>query len=47
VGLRRLLAAAVEAGSPEAKAQATITSRLRGGFAKPRRPFGPSGRSAA
>jgi Bifunctional DNA primase/polymerase, N-terminal len=32
-----LLAAALEAGNPEAKAQATITSGLRGGAAKPRR----------
>jgi hypothetical protein len=33
-----LLAAAIEAGNAEAKAQATITSGLRGGAAKPRRP---------
>jgi hypothetical protein len=32
-----LLAAALEAGNPEAKAHATITSGLRGGAAKPRR----------
>jgi hypothetical protein len=32
-----LLAAALEAGNPEAKARATITSGLRGGAAKPRR----------
>jgi hypothetical protein len=32
-----LLAAAVEAGNPEAKAQATIISGLAGGAAKPRR----------
>jgi hypothetical protein len=32
-----LLAAAMEAGNPEAKARATITSGLRGGAAKPRR----------
>ena len=32
-----LLAAALEAGNPEAKAQATITSGLRGGMARPRR----------
>jgi hypothetical protein len=32
-----LLAAALEAGNPEAKAQATITSGLTGGAAKPRR----------
>ena len=31
-----LLAAALEAGNPEAKARATITSGLRGGAAKPR-----------
>jgi hypothetical protein len=33
-----LLAAALEAGNPGAKAQATIESGLRGGAAKPRRP---------
>jgi hypothetical protein len=33
-----LLAAALEAGNPEAKARATIESGLRGGAAKPRRP---------
>ena len=32
-----LLAAALEAGNPEAKARATIESGLRGGAAKPRR----------
>ena len=32
-----LLAAALEAGNPEAKARATITSGLAGGAAKPRR----------
>jgi Bifunctional DNA primase/polymerase, N-terminal len=32
-----LLAAAIEAGNPEAKARATIASGLRGGAAKPRR----------
>jgi Bifunctional DNA primase/polymerase, N-terminal len=32
-----LLTAALEAGNPEAKARATITSGLRGGAAKPRR----------
>ena len=32
-----LLAAAAEAGNPEAKARATIESGLRGGAAKPRR----------
>jgi hypothetical protein len=32
-----LLAAALEAGNPEAKAQATISSGLRGGMARPRR----------
>jgi hypothetical protein len=32
-----LLAAALEAGNPEAKAQATIKSGLAGGAAKPRR----------
>ena len=32
-----LLAAALEAGNPQAKARATITSGLRGGAAKPRR----------
>jgi hypothetical protein len=32
-----LLAAALQAGNPETKAQATITSGLRGGAAKPRR----------
>jgi hypothetical protein len=32
-----LLAAAVAAGNPEAKARATINSGLRGGAAKPRR----------
>ena len=32
-----LLGAALEAGNPEAKARATITSGLRGGAAKPRR----------
>ena len=32
-----LLAAALEAGNPEAKAQATIASGLAGGAAKPRR----------
>jgi Bifunctional DNA primase/polymerase, N-terminal len=32
-----LLAAALEAGNPEAKARATITSGLAGGLAKPRR----------
>jgi hypothetical protein len=32
-----LLAAALEAGNPEAKAHATIESGLRGGAAKPRR----------
>jgi hypothetical protein len=32
-----LLAAAIEAGNPEAKARATIKSGLRGGAAKPRR----------
>jgi hypothetical protein len=31
-----LLAAALEAGNPEAKARATITSGLRGGATKPR-----------
>jgi hypothetical protein len=31
-----LLAAALEAGNPEAKARATIESGLRGGAAKPR-----------
>jgi hypothetical protein len=31
-----LLAAALEAGNPAAKAQATIESGLRGGTAKPR-----------
>jgi hypothetical protein len=35
-----LLAAALEAGNPEAKARATITSGLAGGAAKPRRPPG-------
>jgi hypothetical protein len=32
-----LLAAALEAGNPEAKARATIKSGLAGGAAKPRR----------
>jgi hypothetical protein len=32
-----LLAAALKAGNPEAKARATIESGLRGGAAKPRR----------
>jgi hypothetical protein len=32
-----LLAAALEAGNPEAKAQATIESGLRGGATEPRR----------
>jgi putative DNA primase/helicase len=32
-----LLAAALEAGNPEAKARATIESGLAGGAAKPRR----------
>jgi hypothetical protein len=32
-----LLAAALEAGNPEAKARATINSGLAGGVAKPRR----------
>ena len=32
-----LLAAALEAGNPEAKARATIASGLAGGAAKPRR----------
>jgi hypothetical protein len=32
-----LLAAALEAGNPQAKACATIESGLRGGLAKPRR----------
>jgi bifunctional DNA primase/polymerase-like protein len=40
-----LLAAAMEAGNSEAKAQATITSGLRGGAAKPRRR--PPGEGAA
>jgi Bifunctional DNA primase/polymerase, N-terminal len=35
-----LLAAALEAGNPEAKARATITSGLAGGATKPRRPPG-------
>jgi hypothetical protein len=35
-----LLAAALEAGNPEAKARATITSGLAGGAAKPRQPPG-------
>jgi hypothetical protein len=34
-----LLAAALEAGNPEPKARATIESGLRGGAAKPRRPY--------
>jgi putative DNA primase/helicase len=36
-----LLAAALEAGNPEAKAQATITSGLRGGISRPRRRHRP------
>jgi hypothetical protein len=36
-----LLTAALEAGNPEAKAQATISSGLRGGMARPRRRHRP------